>query len=38
MNLSKLNNELYVVHQIMSRNVQVLLGVGEMYTGFPQRN
>ncbi|XP_062010872.1 25.3 kDa vesicle transport protein SEC22-1-like [Rosa rugosa] len=27
--ISKLNNELYEVHQIMTRNVQEVLGVGE---------
>ncbi|XP_076886621.1 25.3 kDa vesicle transport protein SEC22-1-like [Bidens hawaiensis] len=28
-NISKLNDELYEVHQIMTRNVQEVLGVGE---------
>jgi hypothetical protein len=28
-NLAKLNDELYEVHQIMTRNVQDVLGVGE---------
>lgn len=28
-NLAKLNDELYEVHQIMTRNVQEVLGVGE---------
>ena len=28
-NLPKLNDELYEVHQIMTRNVQEVLGVGE---------
>ncbi|KAF7028937.1 hypothetical protein CFC21_040781 [Triticum aestivum] len=28
-NLAKLNDELYEVHQIMTRNVQAVLGVGE---------
>lgn len=28
-NISKLNDELYEVHQIMTRNVQDVLGVGE---------
>ncbi|KAK3220568.1 hypothetical protein Dsin_014538 [Dipteronia sinensis] len=29
MNIAKLNDELYEVHQIMTRNVQEVLGVGE---------
>lgn len=28
-NIAKLNDELYEVHQIMTRNVQEVLGVGE---------
>jgi vesicle transport protein SEC22 len=28
-NVAKLNDELYEVHQIMTRNVQEVLGVGE---------
>lgn len=28
-NIAKLNDELYGVHQIMTRNVQEVLGVGE---------
>ena len=28
-NIAKLNDELYEVHQIMTRNVQDVLGVGE---------
>ncbi|KAL4582611.1 hypothetical protein LXL04_007167 [Taraxacum kok-saghyz] len=30
-NISKLNDELYEVHQIMTRNVQEVLGVGEKF-------
>lgn len=28
-NIAKLNDELYEVHQIMTRNIQEVLGVGE---------
>lgn len=35
-NLSKLINELYEVHQIMNRNVQVL-GVGQIYAESSQK-
>lgn len=38
-NISKLNDELYEVHQIMTRNVQEVLGVGEkLDRKFPSQN
>ncbi|KAL0396955.1 UNVERIFIED_CONTAM: vesicle transport protein [Sesamum calycinum] len=33
-NIAKLNDELYEVHQIMTRNVQEVLGVGEKLDRF----